>query len=168
MKSLMRQAARIVHRLLLNPNVRNVSQKLPVLRNLNGSLYRTHPFDETYGVDTSGWYPTELLQSKEVASNLIVIYVGSQPSITRGALSTLPDITDYTFVDLGCGNFRSGASPASNCRRNLPGSRDPTPAKSNVNFQAARPSRSSRETRWKNYRRRARSYSTSIIPLAAN
>lgn len=106
MKSLRRRAASIMHRLLLNPNVRKLSQKLPFLRHLTGGLYRTHPFDQIYGVDTSGWYPTELLQTKEVTSNLIIIYIGSQPSITRGALSTLPDVTDYTFVDLGCGKGR--------------------------------------------------------------
>jgi SAM-dependent methyltransferase len=106
MKNLRRRAAGVAHRLLLNPNVRKLSQKLPFLRHLTGGLYRTHPFDEIYGVDTSGGYPTELLQTKEVTSNLIIIYIGSQPSITRGALLTLPDVTDYTFVDLGCGKGR--------------------------------------------------------------
>jgi acyl carrier protein len=109
MKSLRTQAKRVAHRLLLNPNVRKFTQKLPFLRDLRGGLgglLRTHPFDQIYGVDTSGFFPTELLQTKDVTSDLINFYVGSQPSITRGSLSTLPDIKVYTFVDLGCGKGR--------------------------------------------------------------
>jgi SAM-dependent methyltransferase len=41
-----------------------------------------------------------------VTSNLINLYVGSQPSVTRGSHLTLRDINDYTFVDLGCGKGR--------------------------------------------------------------
>jgi SAM-dependent methyltransferase len=106
MKSLRTQAKGVAHRLLLNPNVRKLTQKLPFLRDHVGGRYRSHPFDQINGVDTSGVFPTELLQTKDVTSDLINAYVGSQPSITRGSLSTLPDIKAYTFVDLGCGKGR--------------------------------------------------------------
>jgi SAM-dependent methyltransferase len=121
MKSLRTQAKDVAHRLLLNPNVRKLTQKLllnpnvrkltltqklPFLRDHLGGLHRSHPFDQIYGVDTSGFFPTGLLQTKDVTSELINAYIGSQPSITRGSLSTLPDIKVYTFVDLGCGKGR--------------------------------------------------------------
>lgn len=41
-----------------------------------------------------------------MTSDLINFYFGAPPSITRGSLSTLPDIKGYTFVDLGCGKGR--------------------------------------------------------------
>jgi hypothetical protein len=88
MKSLRTQAKGVAHRLLLNPNVRKLTQKLPFLRDHVGGRYRSHPFDQINGVDTSGVFPTELLQTKDVTSDLINFYVGSQPSITRGSLST--------------------------------------------------------------------------------
>src|ERR1700730_8771299 len=106
MKSLRTQAEGVAHRCLLIPNVRKLTQKLPFLRDHLGGLYRSHPFDRIFGVDTSGFFPTELLQTKNVTSDLINAYVGSQPSITRGSISTLPDIKDYAFVDLGCGKGR--------------------------------------------------------------
>jgi hypothetical protein len=106
MKSLRTQAKGVAHRLLLNPSVRKLTQKLPFLRDHLGTHYRSHPFDQINGVDTSGFFPAELLQTKDVTSDLINVYVGSQPSITRGSLSTLPDIKAYTFVDLGCGKGR--------------------------------------------------------------
>jgi hypothetical protein len=38
MKSLKKRAAGIVHRMLLNPNIRRLTQKLPFLRNLGGGF----------------------------------------------------------------------------------------------------------------------------------
>jgi len=66
MKSLRTQAKGVAHRLLLNPNVRKLTQKLllnpnvrkltltqklPFLRDHLGGLHRSHPFDQIYGVD---------------------------------------------------------------------------------------------------------------------
>jgi len=64
MKSLRTQAKGVAHRLLLNSNVRKLTQKLPFLRDHLGGLYRSHPFDQIYGVDTSGFFPANLLQTR--------------------------------------------------------------------------------------------------------
>jgi SAM-dependent methyltransferase len=107
MKSLKTLVRRLGHRVLLNPKVRILMEKLPFFRNRGGGVYRTHPFDQSYGVDTSSWFPRELIQTKDVTSDLINPYLGAEPSITRAAISVLPDITAHSFVDLGCGKGRA-------------------------------------------------------------
>jgi hypothetical protein len=97
MKSLKTLVRRLGHRVLLNPKVRILMEKLPFFRNRGGGVYRTHPFDQSYGVDTSSWFPRELIQTKDVTSDLINPYLGAEPSITRAAISVLPDITGPLF-----------------------------------------------------------------------
>ncbi|MDQ6701943.1 MAG: class I SAM-dependent methyltransferase [Pseudomonadota bacterium] len=160
MKSLRTQAKGIAHRLLLNPNVRKLTQKLPFLWDRHGRFQRTHPFDQIYGVDTSGSLPAKLLQTKDVTSDLINFYIGAQPSITRRSLSTLPDIKVYTFVDLGCGKGRIVIIGSEFPFQDIVGIElspelariaHPTSSKSIVNFQSVLRSGSSRETRWTTY-----------------
>jgi len=71
MKSMKTLVRRPGHRVLLNPKVRLLMEKLPFFRNRGGGVYRTRPFDQTYGVDTSSWLPKELIQTKDVTSDLI-------------------------------------------------------------------------------------------------
>jgi SAM-dependent methyltransferase len=73
-------------------------------------LAPVHPFDNQYGVRTSGALPGSVLRlgypfKKTTA---YVGYLGVQPSIIRQALSILrPYHNDATFVDLGCGKGRA-------------------------------------------------------------
>jgi SAM-dependent methyltransferase len=59
-----------------------------------------HPFDRTYGVDTSGLLPSFLIKGGES------VYGAAQPSIISAALATIPNVASCNFVDLGCGKGR--------------------------------------------------------------
>jgi SAM-dependent methyltransferase len=103
---LRRRLKLIVNELLINPMIRQFLERLPFLNATKAGLIRTHPFDKQYGVDTSGTYPPELIQSTTVRAELISPYLGAEPNVTRDALSALPDFTSYKFVDIGCGKGR--------------------------------------------------------------
>lgn len=71
-----------------------------------------NPFDVAYGTDTGGLIPTSGADHPSAAHSRD--YWGTPPSVLRGALAhwsaTLDDsgltVSDYTFVDLGCGKGR--------------------------------------------------------------
>jgi len=87
------------------PLVKKLLVKLPVIRGvIYGGWRYSHPIDKFYGIDTSGYVPVERLSS--ALAKKIIPYAGSQPSIVRRALDALPNLTDYSFVDLGCGKGR--------------------------------------------------------------
>ncbi len=65
-----------------------------------------HPFDSEYHTDTSGFVPSDRLESSPHDSMKENVYAGSQPSIIRLALNTLPALPECTFIDLGCGKGR--------------------------------------------------------------
>jgi SAM-dependent methyltransferase len=72
-------------------------------------LVPVHPFDEQYGIRTSGFLPGSVLSltdadKKNTAS---LGYLGVQPSIIRRTLNILPDHNRATFLDLGCGKGRA-------------------------------------------------------------
>jgi SAM-dependent methyltransferase len=87
--------------------VKTFLETIPVIRNGYAPAQRTHPIDRIYGIDTSGVVPVENIHPDQRVQSLIIAYVGSQPSIVRRGLSTLGDIRDYVFVDLGCGKGRA-------------------------------------------------------------
>lgn len=89
---------------LHDPVVKKILVKLPVIRRLYAGERYSHPIDRLYGIDTSGFVPAEELNSS--LATRINFYLGSQPSIVRRALTALPKVTDYSFVDLGCGKGR--------------------------------------------------------------
>jgi SAM-dependent methyltransferase len=72
-------------------------------------LVPVHPFDNQYGVRTSGALPGSVLRLgySLKKTTAYVGYLGVQPSIIRRALSVLPLHNDATFVDLGCGKGRA-------------------------------------------------------------
>jgi SAM-dependent methyltransferase len=96
-----------VRDLLLKPAVKNVLEIIPVIRRIYPGVYRTHPIDRFYGIDTGGAVYIESAHPS-VPSELVA-YIGSQPSIVRQAVVALGDIRDYIFVDLGCGKGRATA-----------------------------------------------------------
>jgi SAM-dependent methyltransferase len=65
-----------------------------------------HPFDRFYRIDTSGFVASEELASSPFDGGKPGFYAGSQPSIIRTALETLPALEPFAFVDLGCGKGR--------------------------------------------------------------
>lgn len=72
---------------------------------------KQHPFDRDNGVDTSGHVPPEklLVDAADAETALAAqarAYGGSQPSILRAALRSLPPLDACAFVDLGCGKGR--------------------------------------------------------------
>ncbi len=87
--------------------VKKFLETVPVIRNVYAPAQRTHPIDRMYGIDTSGIVAVENIHPDQSLHSLIIAYVGSQPSIVRRALSSLGDIRDYVFVDLGCGKGRA-------------------------------------------------------------
>jgi len=86
--------------------VRSVLIRLPIARRIYDGWSRPHPFDRTYGVDTSGSVAAvECAPDAHLASQ-ISPYGGSQPSIVRTAIDALPAHDRYAIVDLGCGKGR--------------------------------------------------------------
>jgi SAM-dependent methyltransferase len=72
-------------------------------------MYPVHPFDEQYGIRTSGFLPGSVLRSgySVKKTTLNAGYLGEQPSIVRRPLKVLPSQNDATFLDLGCGKGRA-------------------------------------------------------------
>jgi SAM-dependent methyltransferase len=101
-------SAAIYHR-----RVRQAVRRLPRVNRIYENIIRQngfgplHPFDRIYGTNTSG-----LIRENDVhvESNGLgkgrFFYAGSQPSIVRLALRTLPALETYSFVDLGSGKGR--------------------------------------------------------------
>jgi SAM-dependent methyltransferase len=67
-----------------------------------------HPFDQEFHVDTSGHLQGTVLglgRGGDPSSN--TGYGGSQPSMSRTALSVIPNPERLSFVDIGCGKGRA-------------------------------------------------------------
>lgn len=96
----------LMFRLLWTPQVKRLLGRVPLVRRIYDGWQRQHPFDRMHGVDTSG-----AIQANDLGFDANLVehsnpYSGSQPSIVRRCLATLPDAAEYTFVDLGCGKGR--------------------------------------------------------------
>ncbi len=81
-----------------------------LLERLAGALSRwpKHPIDTTYGIETSVKVPRSFLHYGDAeAAHSSIGYVGSQPSIVRTAINSLPDVQGGLFLDLGCGKGRA-------------------------------------------------------------
>ena len=90
-----------------HPAVRNRIEGWPGMRIIytRGGLLR-HPFDLQHQTDTSGAVASEELPPSRFVDKHTAIYAGSQPSLIRTALTALPALEDFHFVDLGCGKGR--------------------------------------------------------------
>jgi SAM-dependent methyltransferase len=97
---------KIARDLLYISAVKRSFETIPVLRNMYAPSQRTHPIDRMYGIQTSGAVSPEDIHADPRVHSLISGYAGSQPSIVRRALSLLGDVSDCSFVDLGCGKGR--------------------------------------------------------------
>jgi SAM-dependent methyltransferase len=65
-----------------------------------------HPIDALYGIETGGVISASALRTNSSADLHNFGYVGSQPSIIRKALATIPNLDRASFVDFGCGKGR--------------------------------------------------------------
>jgi hypothetical protein len=92
---------------LFHPSIRGKMQSLPGAHVVYGRGWELlHPFDSANGIDTSGYVAAEDLPQSPLGQTKSVCYAGSQPSVLRAALKSLPPMNDYTFIDLGAGKGR--------------------------------------------------------------
>ncbi len=107
LKTQRKKARAFADKLMLNPNTRKLLQQFPVLRQwLGTNHYHTHPIDKFYNIDTSGFVLVSTIHPDPKVQASISPYYGSQPSVTRAALASLPAPETYSLVDLGCGKGR--------------------------------------------------------------
>ncbi len=81
-------------------------ERVPLIRRIYNGWGRVHPFDLALGIDASGFVPAAECAADSVPAAKINAYGGSQPSIVRAALASLPEPQRYAFVDIGCGKGR--------------------------------------------------------------
>lgn len=86
--------------------VKSVLSRVPLIRRIYSGWARPHPFDLAHGIDTSGFVPASECATAGVPAVEINFYGGSQPSIIRAVLASLPEPEHYAFVDIGCGKGR--------------------------------------------------------------
>jgi len=98
---------RLIKGLLCVPAVRKAVERFPRGSKLYSPVQRTHPIDVAYGIDTSGVVLAVDIPADKRLVPLINPYIGSQPSILRRALRSLGEVSQSTFVDLGCGKGRA-------------------------------------------------------------
>lgn len=97
----------VISAVVRHPSIRGLLERIPFAQDLYGTGWeRVHPFDRAAGTDTSGVVSAAELPDHEARAHA-VCYAGSQPSLLRQALATLPELDACTFVDLGCGKGRA-------------------------------------------------------------
>jgi SAM-dependent methyltransferase len=97
----------VIKLVLYHPAIRGVIQTWPGFQTLYGRGWDLlHPFDRLLGTDTSGFVAANELPTSPYDSQKKHCYAGSQPSIIRTALTALPPLENFIFVDLGCGKGR--------------------------------------------------------------
>lgn len=97
---------RTIYEFLWSAPLRPLLHRVPVVRRVYDGWMRHHPYDLAHGIDASGYVPAEDCASGGVGAAQINPYGGSQPSILRSVLASLPDVDQYCFVDIGCGKGR--------------------------------------------------------------
>jgi SAM-dependent methyltransferase len=89
------------------PAVRAALTAFHLLRHRRHPYVKRHPFDKSYGTDTSGFMPPWLLRTGAATGGQAGAYVGCQPSCFRRAVEAIPRAERYAFIDLGCGKGRA-------------------------------------------------------------
>lgn len=70
--------------------------------------FPTHPIDAQYGIETSSRVKAaQMSTGDDLVDRENIGYVGSQPSLIRRALARIDDLSQATFIDLGCGKGRA-------------------------------------------------------------
>ena len=108
-------AARILRSLSEHGPVGLLRSVLPrKCRRVSSPGQRTHPFDITHHVDTSGLFYAQDLSSGHAHDQHSAGYYATAPSLFHGAITrwsaTLPSavlrLNDYALLDIGCGKGR--------------------------------------------------------------
>ena len=86
--------------------VRSWLIRLPLTRRIYDGWARQHPFDIAHGTETSGSVTAAECAPDAAMAAQVIPYGGSQPSITRAGIASLPEHDRYVFVDIGCGKGR--------------------------------------------------------------
>ncbi|MEP7116149.1 MAG: class I SAM-dependent methyltransferase [Acidobacteriota bacterium] len=97
---------RRLYEALWSDRVRAVLGRVRFVRRIYIGWIRTHPYDDANGVETRSTLAARRGTSHDAGGERALPYGGSQPSIVRTALASLPDRERYAFVDLGCGKGR--------------------------------------------------------------
>lgn len=95
-----------IYRVLFARGIKKHLEKIPFVRRIYAGWSRIHPFDQSYGTDTSGYVPVEGITGDQSLQKQINPYAASQPSIVRKALGSIPNPREYSLIDLGCGKGR--------------------------------------------------------------
>ncbi len=110
MKFQLARLKKLIRRFTLLPPVWKTIARIPQARNViyrnKSGLFRKHPIDRFYCIDTSGFVDVEAIYANTDLQQAINPYAGSQPSVIRTALRALGAVSDYSFIDLGCGKGR--------------------------------------------------------------
>jgi SAM-dependent methyltransferase len=86
----------------------SAGRKLAIRRLMNRGRYKIHPFDVLYGIQTSGFLDTYLLNpGLGFLKGENHPYGGCFPECVRRAVKSVPDVEEYAFYDLGCGMGRA-------------------------------------------------------------
>lgn len=106
--------SRLVSRIVHHRYLRQALRRLPAMNRIYVNRISQHgfgvphPFDRAHGTNTIGLiYERGVHEETNDRGKGRFVYAGSQPSIVRAALRTLPPLDTYTFVDLGCGKGRA-------------------------------------------------------------
>jgi SAM-dependent methyltransferase len=89
------------------PAIKRILLEVPVVEKIYPGCERTHPFDRAHNVDTSGYLAADKIHTDPKMKDLVIPYSASQASIIREALLALGDVSEYTFIDFGCGKGRA-------------------------------------------------------------
>jgi SAM-dependent methyltransferase len=104
---MLRSTKRMVDSVLHIPLIMRVLIDAPVVHKVYMNWERTHPFDQAYNVNTSGYVPADKIHADPKVQDVTHPYAPVQPSVIRAILTALGDVTDYTFIDYGCGKGRA-------------------------------------------------------------
>jgi SAM-dependent methyltransferase len=98
------------------PKTQSITPKVQPIRPrdlLKATAIPIHPFDQVHGTDTSGLVPAADLITGHENDEHVTAYYAVAPSILRSLIdrwrsTTYPrHITDFNFVDVGCGKGRA-------------------------------------------------------------
>jgi SAM-dependent methyltransferase len=96
-----------LYRLLQRNWIRKALILFPFFHRLHSGAHNTHPIDRHYGIDTSSFFPADLIARAPSQASEINSYLGSSPDLQRRILSHLPALSEHSFIDLGCGKGRA-------------------------------------------------------------
>jgi SAM-dependent methyltransferase len=86
----------------------SAGRKLAIRRRMHRDRYKVHPFDVLFGIQTSGYLHTHLLNpGLGFLNDENHAYGGCFPECVRRAIKSVPDVEEYAFYDLGCGMGRA-------------------------------------------------------------